>query len=113
VETFAGDKLRSDLQQVQAGKETFWKRQPGLEVLSPLLEKAVVANAPRWSGARNSHRDDRGLCQDRVQFASLSAASRLCSTTRQHVSDLDSSRLMTYEAAWRIREGLPCTMESP
>lgn len=79
-----------------------------------ILDRAAVAKCCEMVGGAQQVLDIAvAYAKDRIQFGrpigSFQAIQHHCANM---LADVDSSRLITYEAAWRISEGLPFTIEA-
>jgi alkylation response protein AidB-like acyl-CoA dehydrogenase len=85
----------------------------GWGVVERILEKATVALCAQMiGGAQAALEMSVAYAKERVQFGrpigSFQAIQHYCANM---VTDVDGSRFITYEAAWKVSEGLPATME--
>jgi len=113
--TFAGDKLSEvtfDNVRVSKG-DILGERDNGWPVVKKVIQKAAIAKCAEMVGS-----GQRALemavenSKIREQFdqkvGSFQAVQHHCANILTH---LDTSKLMTHQAAWRISEGLPCERE--
>lgn len=116
LETFAFDKqceVVFNKVSVSADQIVGQKGKAG-EVLERLQEKAVVAKCAEMVGGLQTTFDMTvAYAKDRKQFnrpiGSFQAVQHHCANM---VVDVDGARFITYQAAWRIAEGLPAAMEA-
>jgi alkylation response protein AidB-like acyl-CoA dehydrogenase len=85
----------------------------GWPVVERMLEQATVALCAQMVGGAQAALDmSVAYAKERVQFGrpigSFQAIQHYCANM---VTDVDGSKFITYEAAWKISEGLPATME--
>ena len=85
----------------------------GWEVVEKVLEKATVGLCAQMvGGAQAALEMSINYAKERVQFGrpigSFQAIQHYCANM---VTDVDGSKFITYEAAWKVSEGLPATME--
>jgi len=85
----------------------------GWEVIKRILQKATVAKCCEMvGGAQQVLEMTVSYAKERVQFGrpigSFQAIQHYCANM---VIDVDGSRFVTYQAAWMLSEGLPCTKE--
>jgi len=85
----------------------------GWPVVEKTLEKATVALCAQMVGGAQAALDmSVAYAKDRLQFGrpigSFQAIQHYCANM---VTDVDGSKYITYEAAWKVSEGLPATME--
>ncbi|MFQ5924479.1 MAG: acyl-CoA dehydrogenase family protein [Dehalococcoidia bacterium] len=85
----------------------------GWPVVERILQKATVALCAQMiGGAQAALEMSVAYAKERVQFGrpigSFQAIQHHCANM---VTDVDGSRFITYEAAWKVSEGLPATME--
>ena len=85
----------------------------GWPVIENMLEKATVALCAQMVGGAQAALDmSVAYAKERVQFGrpigSFQAIQHYCANM---VTDVDGSRYITYEAAWKVSEGIPATME--
>ncbi len=84
------------------------------DMLESLLEKAAVAKCAEMVGGLQASFDMTiQYVKDREQFGrpigSFQAVQHHCANM---VIDVDGARFITYQAAWKISEGLPASMEA-
>ncbi len=85
----------------------------GWPVVEKTLQRAAVAKcAEMVGGAQRVLEMTVDYAKQRVQFGrpigSFQAIQHYCANM---VTDVDGARFVTYEAAWRLQEGLPCAKE--
>ena len=85
----------------------------GWKVIKDLLRKATLAQcALMVGGAQAVLEMTVQYAKDRVQFGkpigSFQAIQHKCANM---ATDVDGCRFITYEAAWKLAEGLPCDLE--
>jgi len=85
----------------------------GWPVVGKVLEKATVALCAQMVGGAQAALDmSVAYAKERIQFGrpigSFQAIQHYCANM---ATDVDGSRYITYEAAWKVSEGLPATME--
>ncbi len=85
----------------------------GWGVVEKVLAKATVALCAQMvGGAQAALEMSVNYAKERVQFGrpigSFQAIQHYCANM---LTDVDGSKFITYEAAWKISEGLPATME--
>jgi alkylation response protein AidB-like acyl-CoA dehydrogenase len=85
----------------------------GWGVVEKMLEKATVALCAQMIGGAQAALDmSIAYAKERIQFGrpigSFQAIQHYCANM---VTDVDGSKFITYEAAWKLSEGLPATME--
>jgi len=85
----------------------------GWLMVERMLEQATVALCAQMVGGAQAALDmSVAYAKERVQFGrpigSFQAIQHYCANM---VTDVDGSKFITYEAAWKISEGLPATME--
>ena len=116
LETFAGDKLHEVVfNNVRVPKENILgKLDQGWPIIEKVLQKAAIAKCAEMVGG-----GQRALelvieqVTEREQFGkkvgSFQAVQHHCANIFTY---LETARLMTHQAAWRISEGLPCDREA-
>jgi len=85
----------------------------GWPVVARMLEMAAVAKCAEMVGGAQAALDmSVAYAKERIQFGrpigSFQAIQHHCANM---VTDVDGSRFITYQAAWKVSEGLPATME--
>ena len=85
----------------------------GWPVVVKMLEMAAVAKCAEMVGGAQAALDmSVAYAKERIQFGrpigSFQAIQHHCANM---VTDVDGSRFITYQAAWKVSEGLPATME--
>ncbi len=85
----------------------------GWPVVEKVLEKATVGLCAQMvGGAQKALEMSIDYAKERVQFGrpigSFQSIQNYCADM---VTDVDGSKYITYEAAWKLSEGLPVTME--
>ena len=115
LKTIAGDKLCEVVfDQVKAQKENILGQlDHGWEVVQRVIEQAAVAKCCTMVGAMQQALDMTvDYAKERIQYdrpiGSFQVIQHYCANM---VTDVDGSRFSTYQAAWRLDEGLPCTKE--
>ncbi len=115
LNTFAGDKLHEVVfNNVRVPKENvLGKLDKGWPIIEKVLQKAAIAKCAEMVGG-----GQRALelvieqVTEREQFGKkvggFQAVQHHCANI---LTCLETSRLMTHQAAWRISEGLPCERE--
>ncbi|MEW6034570.1 MAG: acyl-CoA dehydrogenase family protein [Chloroflexota bacterium] len=96
-----------------AAEDVVGKVGQGWEVVEKVLRRAAVAKcAEMVGGAQQVLEMTVQYAKDRVQFerpiGSFQAIQHHCANM---VTDVDGARLIAYEAAWLVSEGLPCAKE--
>ena len=86
----------------------------GWALVEKILDKAAVAQCAEMVGGAQAVLDMTvNYAKERVQFGrpigSFQAIQHHCANM---VTDVDGSRYITYEAAWKVNEGLPAKMEA-
>jgi alkylation response protein AidB-like acyl-CoA dehydrogenase len=85
----------------------------GWPALDNVLEKAAVAKCAEMVGGAQAALDmSVAYAKERIQFGrpigSFQAIQHHCANM---LTDVDGSRFITYQAAWKVSEGLPAAME--
>jgi len=85
----------------------------GWPVVDNVLEKAAAAKCAEMVGGAQATLDmSVAYAKERIQFGrpigSFQAIQHHCANM---LTDVDGSRFITYQAAWKLSEGLPATME--
>ena len=85
----------------------------GWDYVEKMLQYATVAKcAEMLGGAQKVLEMSVSYAKERVQFGrpigSFQAIQHYCANM---LTDVDGCRFVTYQAAWRLSEGLPCTKE--
>ncbi len=85
----------------------------GWPVVEKVLEKAAAAKCAEMVGGAQATLDmSVAYAKERIQFGrpigSFQAVQHHCANM---LTDVDGSRFITYQAAWKLSEGLPATME--
>jgi alkylation response protein AidB-like acyl-CoA dehydrogenase len=85
----------------------------GWPVMQRILEKATVALCAQMvGGAEATLEMSVNYAKERVQFGRpIGAFQAIQHHCANMVIDVDGSKYITYEAAWKVGEGLPATME--
>jgi alkylation response protein AidB-like acyl-CoA dehydrogenase len=96
-----------------ANKSMIGKYHKGWEVLKKVFEQATIAHcALMVGGAERVLEMAVDYAKKRVQFnrpiGSFQAIQHRCTNM---VADLDGAKSVTYEAAWKFDQGIPCTFE--
>ena len=115
LKTIAGDKqceVTFDNVRVPQ-KNMLGERDKGWPVVAKILEKAAVAKCAEMVGGAQAALDmSVAYAKERIQFGrpigSFQAIQHHCANM---VTDVDGSRFITYQAAWKVSEGLPAAME--
>jgi len=115
LKTIAGDKQCEVIfEDVRVPKENIiGELDKGWPVVEKVLEKATVGLCAQMVGGAQKALDmSVDYAKERVQFGrpigSFQAIQHYCANM---VTDVDGSKYITYEAAWKVSEGLPATME--
>ena len=115
LKTIAGDKqCEVTFKDVRVPKENIiGELDKGWPVVEKVLEKATVGLCAQMVGGAQKALDmSVDYAKERVQFGrpigSFQAIQHYCANM---VTDVDGSKYITYEAAWKVSEGLPATME--
>jgi alkylation response protein AidB-like acyl-CoA dehydrogenase len=96
-----------------AKKNILGKLDHGWEVIEKMLPYDILAQCA-WmvGGAQQVLEMTVNYAKERVQFGkpigSFQAIQQKCANM---VTDVDGARFITYEAAWKLSEGLPCAVE--
>jgi alkylation response protein AidB-like acyl-CoA dehydrogenase len=101
------DKVRVPKKNMLGGLDKGWP------VVAKMLEMAAVAKCAEMVGGAQAALDmSVAYAKERIQFGrpigSFQAIQHHCANM---VTDVDGSRFITYQAAWKVSEGLPATME--
>ena len=85
----------------------------GCTYVSDVLAKAAVAQSVVLLGSAQQALDITvNYTKERVQFGQcIGSFQALQHLMAELATDLESGRIITYEAAWRLSEGLPCALE--
>jgi alkylation response protein AidB-like acyl-CoA dehydrogenase len=94
-------------------KNILGQQDKGWEVVKELLPKAILAQcALMVGGAQQVLEMTVNYAKERVQFGkpigSFQAIQHKCADM---ATDVDGCRFITYQAAWKLSEGLPCALE--
>jgi alkylation response protein AidB-like acyl-CoA dehydrogenase len=115
LKTIAGDKLCEVIfDNVKVpNKNMVGELDKGWSVMERILEKSTVALCAQMvGGAEATLEMSVQYAKDRMQFGrpigSFQAIQHHCANM---VTDVDGSKYIMYEAAWKVGEGLPATME--
>jgi len=115
LKTIAGDKLCEVVfDNVRVPKKNMLgELDKGWPVMERILEKATVALCAQMvGGAEATLEMSVQYAKDRIQFGrpigSFQAIQHHCANM---VTDVDGSKYIMYEAAWKVGEGLPAIME--
>jgi len=116
LRTLAGDYLINEVvfENVRVPKANMLGEiNEGWAPLSKALQAAtVMLCAEMVGGMRRVYEMAVAYSNDRVQFGRhIGAYQRMQDKMISQINDTDGSWLMTYEAAWRLSEGLPSTLE--
>jgi len=116
LKTIGGDRLCEVIfDKVKVAKsDMLGKADAGWDVISAVLERATVAKCCDMVGALQQALDlTVAYAKDRKQFGkpigTFQVIQHYCANM---VTDVDGARLATYEAAWRLSEGMPCRKEA-
>ena len=116
LKTIAGDKLCEVVfDQVSVPKENILgKLNEGWSEVQKIIERAAVAKCCEMVGGMQAVLEMTvEYAKQRVQFdahiGSFQAIQHHCANI---LIDVDSSRVIAYEAAWRLSNGLPCSREA-
>lgn len=115
LKTIAGDKqceVVFDDVKVQ-GRHILGELNKGWPIVEKVLEKATIARcAEMLGGARNVLKMTVDYAKERKQFdrpiGSFQAIQHYCANM---VTEVDGCFLITYEAAWKLSQGLPASRE--
>jgi alkylation response protein AidB-like acyl-CoA dehydrogenase len=94
-------------------KNILGKQDHGWAVIQDMIPKATLAQCA-WmvGGAQQVLEMTVNYAKERVQFGrpigSFQAIQHKCANM---ATDVDGSRFITYQAAWKMAEGLPCSLE--
>lgn len=115
LKTIAGDKqCEVILDKVEVPKgNMLGELHQGWSYISQILEKATIAKcAEMVGGAQQALEMAVSYAKERVQFGrpigSFQAIQHYCANM---LTDVDGCRFVTYQAAWRLSEGLPAARE--
>ena len=115
LKTIAGDKqCEVTFEDVRVPKgNVIGELDKGWPVVEKVLEKATVGLCAQMVGGAQKTLDmSVEYAKELVQFGrpigSFQAIQHYCANM---VTDVDGSKYITYEAAWKVSEGLPATME--
>ncbi|HJX70255.1 MAG TPA: acyl-CoA dehydrogenase family protein [Dehalococcoidia bacterium] len=115
LRTLAGDKqCEVGFDRVRVPKwNMLGKPNHGWAIVEKVLQKAIVAKcAEMVGGAQQALEISVSYAKERKQFGrpigSFQVIQHYCANM---ATDVDSSRFLTYQAAWRVSQGLPCTRE--
>jgi len=115
LKTIAGDKqCEVVFENVRVPKKNMLgELDKGWPVVQKVLEKATVALCAQMVGGAQAALDmSIAYAKERIQFGrpigSFQAIQHYCANM---ATDVDGSKYITYEAAWKVSEGLPATME--
>jgi alkylation response protein AidB-like acyl-CoA dehydrogenase len=94
-------------------KNILGQQDKGWDVVKELLPKAILAQcALMVGGAQQVLEMTVNYAKERVQFGkpigSFQAIQHKCADM---ATDVDGCRFITYQAAWKLSEGLPCALE--
>ena len=113
--TIAGDKqFEVALDKVKVSKkDILGEKDKGWAYVERLLQKASVGLCAQMvGGAQQVLEMSVAYAKERVQFGkaigTFQAIQHYCANM---ATDVDGSRFITYQAAWMLSEGLPCTKE--
>ena len=116
LKTIASDKLcEAVFNQVRVAKENILgKLDQGWSEVQKIIERAAVAKCCEMVGSLQQMLEMTiDYAKERVQFGvpigSFQVIQHYCTNM---ATDVDGSRLITYQAAWMINEGLPCTKQA-
>ena len=115
LKTIASDKLCEVIfDQVRVPKENILGQlNQGWKVVQRIIQQAAVAKCCTIVGAMQQTLEMTvDYAKERIQYdhpiGSLQVIQHYCANMS---TDVDGSRFSTYQAAWRLSEGLPCTRE--
>lgn len=115
LRTLAGDKLwEVGFDKVRVSKENILgELNHGWTVMESVLQKATVAKCAEMVGGAQQVLDmSVDYAKERKQFGrpigSFQVLQHYCANM---AVDINSSRFLTYQAAWRVGQGFPCTRE--
>jgi len=115
LKTIAGDKqCEVTFKDVRVPKgNIIGKLDKGWPVVEKVLEKATVGLCAQMVGGAQKALDmSVEYAKERIQFGrpigSFQAIQHYCANM---VTDVDGSKYITYEAAWKLSEGMPAAME--
>ena len=115
LQTMAGDKqCEVKLDEVRVGREyVLSDLDQGWHVLEKVMAEAAVANCAQMVGAAQRALDlTTAYVKERIQFnkpiGAFQAIQHHCANM---LSYLETSRLITYKAAWMLSQNIPCTGE--
>ncbi len=116
LKTIAGDKqCEVVFKDVRVPKKNILgKPDGGWEVVERSLQRATVAQCAEMIGGAQAALDmSVAYAKERVQFGrpigSFQIIQHYCANM---VTDVDGAKFVTYHAAWRLDEGLPCAKEA-
>jgi alkylation response protein AidB-like acyl-CoA dehydrogenase len=94
-------------------KDILGKQDHGWAIIQDMIPKATLAQcAYMVGGAQQVLEMTVSYAKERVQFGrpigSFQAIQHKCANM---VTDVDGARFITYQAAWKMAEGLPCSLE--
>jgi len=94
-------------------KDILGKQDHGWSIIQDMIPKATLAQcAYMVGGAQQVLEMTVSYAKERVQFGrpigSFQAIQHKCANM---VTDVDGARFVTYQAAWKLAEGLPCSLE--
>jgi alkylation response protein AidB-like acyl-CoA dehydrogenase len=94
-------------------KNILGKQDHGWAIVQDMMQKATLAQcAYMVGGAQQVLEMTVSYAKERVQFGkpigSFQAIQHKCANM---VTDVDGARFITYQAAWKMAEGLPCVLE--
>ncbi len=115
LKTIAGDKLCEVIfNKVRVpGKNIVGKLDQGWAAVEKTLQQARVAKcAEMVGGAQQVLEMSADYTKERIVFGRpLGSFPVIQHYIANMMMDIDGCRFLTYEAAWKLSEGLPCTME--
>lgn len=116
LETMAFDKQYEVVfEQVKVTKKRMiGKYHQGWEVLKKVFEQAVIAQcALMVGGAERVLEMAVDYAKKRVQFnRTIGSFQAIQHRFADMVADLDGAKFVTYESAWKVDQGMPCTLET-
>jgi len=115
LKTSANDKLCEVVfDQCKVPKESILgELDQGWSTVQTVIERAAVAKCCEMVGsAQRMLEMTIHYAKERKQFGKLIGSAQVIQEScADMLIDLDASRLITYEAAWRLSQGLPCVIE--
>lgn len=95
-------------------KSMIGKYHQGWELLRKVFEQAVIAQcALMVGGAERVLEMTVDYAKKRVQFnRTIGSFQAIQHRFANMVADLDGAKFVTYESAWKVDQGMPCTLEA-